>query len=64
MRKETKKLPSSVNTEQMELETSRGEEIEANMVVMVSWRCSKQGAQMDNEIPHWEKPHVAPFFLR
>lgn len=62
--KRDEKLTSLVNIEQMEPEASRGEEIETNMVVMVSLRCSKQRTQMDNEIPHWEKPHVTPFFLR
>lgn len=40
--KRDKKLASLVNIEQMEPEASRGEEIETNMVVMVSLRCNKQ----------------------
>ena len=35
-------LTSLVSIEQMEPEASRGEEIETNIVVMVSLRCSKR----------------------
>lgn len=40
--KRDRKLTSLANIEQMEPEASRGEEIETNMVVMVSLRCNKQ----------------------
>lgn len=36
------KLTAVVNIKQMEAGTSRGEEMETNMVVMVSLICSKQ----------------------
>lgn len=61
MEKRDEKLTSLVNIEQMEPKASRGEEIETNMVVMVSLRRSKQRTQMDNEIPRWEKTTCRSF---
>ena len=49
-------LTSLVSIEQMEPEASRGEEVETNLVVMVSLRCSKRRDPNGHGKPSLGKP--------